>query len=185
MELTGEQHVPSKPEVVWEALNDPEVLKACIPGCEHIEKVSDNEYHAQVTQKIGPVKASFSGSVTLSDLEPPERYTITFGGKSRAGSVDGRARINLQPAENGTLISYTANAKVAGKLAQVGSRMIDASARKVSSAFFDNLVERLGAAPERAPEAPTPEPGVSPSLVWIGGGAVAVAVLITLVLAFG
>ena len=137
MEMTGEQRLPAPREVVWAALNDPEVLKQCIPGCEEIEKTSDTEMNAKVSVKVGPVSAKFTGQVTLSDLDPPNGYTISGEGKGGvAGFGKGGAKVTLTPDGDGTLLRYEVTASVGGKLAQIGARLIDATAKKMAEDFF-------------------------------------------------
>ncbi|HZD25875.1 MAG TPA: carbon monoxide dehydrogenase subunit G, partial [Alphaproteobacteria bacterium] len=126
MEMQGEYRIPAPREQVWNALNDPEVLKASIPGCNTLDKVSDNAFTATVTAKVGPVKAKFNGEVTLSDINPPESYTISGEGKGgAAGFAKGGADVKLEEAGSETILRYTVNASVGGKLAQIGSRLID------------------------------------------------------------
>jgi carbon monoxide dehydrogenase subunit G len=134
---------------VWEGLNDPEVLKACIPGCETIEKVSDNEYRVAMTAAVGPVKAKFNGKLLLADLNPPTSYTLSFEGSGgAAGFGKGGAQVALAPEGAGTKLSYKANAQVGGKLAQVGSRLIDGVAKKMADEFFQRFnVQLAGPAP--------------------------------------
>lgn len=145
MDMTGEYRIPASRETVWQALNDPEVLKQCIPGCEEIDKKSDTEFSAKVVAKVGPVKAKFGGDVTLSDLDPPNGYTISGQGTGgAAGFAKGGAKVDL--AENGgeTVLSYTVNATVGGKLAQIGSRLIDSTAKKMANQFFSKFAEVVG-----------------------------------------
>jgi carbon monoxide dehydrogenase subunit G len=145
MEMNGSREVPASVETTWNALNDPEVLKACIAGCESIDKVSDNEYQAAMTARVGPVSAKFSGRIVLSDIVAPTSYTIKFDGQGgAAGFASGEARVALSPAGDGTRIDYKAKAQVGGKLAQIGSRLVDGAAAKVADDFFGRLVERLG-----------------------------------------
>lgn len=166
MEMSGEQRIPAPREVVWEALNDPEVLKASIPGCESLERNEAGDgFDAQVRAKVGPVSAKFGGTVTLSDINPPESYTISGEGKGgAAGFAKGGARVSLVQDGDETLLSYAAEAKVGGKLAQLGSRLIDGTARKMADDFFTRfsqiVVERHGGGagePAAVPEA-TAEP---------------------------
>jgi uncharacterized protein len=141
MEMQGERRIPAPRQLVWERLNDPETLKACIPGCETIEKVSDTEFTAKVVARVGPVKASFSGKVTLSDLDPPAGYTITGEGTGGvAGFAKGSATVALTEEEGETVLRYGAQGQVGGKLAQVGSRLIDGVARKMADEFFTRFV---------------------------------------------
>ena len=146
MNLSGTYVIPTDRERVWAALNDPEVLKACIPGCESMEKRSETEFDADIVAKIGPVKATFKTRVTLENIEPPERYTLV--GNSKAGTAGfgkGRADVSLgEAAEGGTELSYTAEFKVGGKLAQIGSRLVAGATKKTADDFFDSLSARLG-----------------------------------------
>jgi uncharacterized protein len=154
MEMSGEQSIPVPQARVWEALNDPEVLKACIPGCDSIEKVSDNEYRVAMTAAVGPVKARFAGKLALGEVNPPTSYTLAFEGSGgAAGFGKGGAKVALAPEGAGTKLSYTANAQVGGKLAQVGSRLIDGVARKMANDFFTRFKALL--VPEAAAEAPS------------------------------
>jgi len=154
MEMTGEQLIPLPQPRVWEALNDPEVLKACIPGCDSIERVSDNEYRVAMTAAVGPVKAKFAGKLLLSDLNPPNSYRLAFEGSGGpAGFGKGGAQVRLAPEGAGTKLAYTANAQVGGKLAQVGSRLIDGVARKMADEFFQRFNDKVaGPAPALAAE---------------------------------
>src|SRR5689334_5858386 len=138
MDMTGEFRIPAPRETVWKGLNDPEILKRSIAGCEELEKTSDTEFAAKVTAKVGPVKARFAGKVTLSDLDPPNGYTITGEGQGgAAGFAKGGAKVRLTPDESGgTVLHYEVNAAVGGKLAQIGSRLIDGTARKMADDFF-------------------------------------------------
>jgi carbon monoxide dehydrogenase subunit G len=137
MDMTGEYRIPAPREAVWKALNDPEVLKQCIPGCDELEKKSDTEYAAKVTAKVGPVKAKFGGNVTMSDLDPPSSYTISGEGSGgAAGFAKGGAKVRLTEDGGATVLSYTVNATVGGKLAQIGSRLIDSTAKKMANDFF-------------------------------------------------
>ncbi|MBM3548785.1 MAG: carbon monoxide dehydrogenase subunit G [Alphaproteobacteria bacterium] len=152
MEMTGEQRLPAPREVVWAALNDPEILKQSIPGCEEIEKVSDTEMTAKVGAKVGPVSAKFTGQVTLSDLDPPNGYTISGEGKGGvAGFAKGGAKVRLEADGEGTLMRYEVTASVGGKLAQIGARLIDATAKKMADEFFNRfsalVAAKVGGAP--------------------------------------
>ena len=145
MEISGEQRIPLAQQRVWEALNDPEILKACIPGCESIERVSDNEYKVAMTAAIGPVKAKFSGKLLLSDMIPPNSYSLAFEGSGgAAGFGKGSAKVSLAAEGGGTLLTYKATASVGGKLAQIGSRLVDAAANKVANDFFVSFNEKVG-----------------------------------------
>lgn len=145
MEMTGKYTIPASREAVWQALNDPEILKQCIPGCEELEMTSPTEMSAQVTSKIGPVKAKFKGDVTLQNINPPESYTIAGEGKGGvAGFAKGGADVHLEETPEGTVLTYTASAQVGGKLAQLGSRLIDSTARKMADEFFGKFSDIVG-----------------------------------------
>lgn len=168
MEMTGERRIPAPRQRVWDALNDPEVLKASIAGCESLEQTDDGGFAATVTAKVGPVKAKFKGQVTLSDLNPPESYTISGEGKGgAAGFAKGGADVHLSEDGDGTVLTYKVNATVGGKLAQIGSRLIDGVAAKMADDFFGKFSELVAAAPAvtaPAPEAPpAPEPTPPPA----------------------
>ena len=145
MEMTGERRIPAPRQLVWERLNDPETLKQCIPGCEIIEKVSDTEFTAKVTAKVGPVKASFSGKVTLTDLDPPNGYTISGEGTGGvAGFAKGGATIALSPSDSGgTRLAYHVDAQIGGKLAQLGQRLVNGAAKKMADQFFQNFAQAV------------------------------------------
>ncbi len=174
MDMTGEYRIPASRETVWKALNDPDVLKQCIPGCEELEKKSDTEFAAKVTAKVGPVKAKFGGAVTMSDLDPPNGYTISGEGTGgAAGFAKGGAKVALTEDGGVTVLSYTVNATVGGKLAQIGSRLIDSTAKKMANDFFAKFAEVVGggapaeAAPApaaaEAPPAAAPTPAAAPA----------------------
>ncbi|HVH79022.1 MAG TPA: carbon monoxide dehydrogenase subunit G [Stellaceae bacterium] len=147
MEMHGELRIPASRQEVWEKLNDPETLKACIPGCETVEKISDTEFSAKVVARVGPVKATFSGKVTLTDLIPPESYTITGEGTGGvAGFAKGSAKVALDDAGNETVMRYGVQAQVGGKLAQIGSRLIDATSRKLADDFFNRFLNVMSPA---------------------------------------
>jgi len=141
MEMHGELRIPAPRAEVWAKLNDPETLKNCIPGCETVEKLSDTEFTAKVVARVGPVRASFSGKVTLTDLDPPSSYTITGEGTGGvAGFAKGSAKVALDDAGSETVLRYGVHAQVGGKLAQIGSRLIDATSRKMADDFFNRFV---------------------------------------------
>ena len=155
MQMQGERSIDASRADVWAALNDPEVLKACIPGCETLEKTSPTTFEATVMQKVGPVKARFKGSVELSDIVETEGYTITGEGKGgAAGFAKGGATVRLADDGQGTLLTYQAEAKVGGKLAQLGSRLIDGFARKMADDFFTRFQQAVEG-PESAPDEET------------------------------
>jgi carbon monoxide dehydrogenase subunit G len=184
MDMTGEVRLAAPRETVWRALNDPEILKQSIPGCEEIQKLSDTEMTARVSARVGPVSAKFSGKVLLSELDPPNGYTISGEGQGGvAGFAKGGAQVSLKDDGGGTILSYKVQAQVGGKLAQIGSRLIDATARKMADEFFTRFATAVsagapapaaaplpGAAPEPvAPRAdrPTPTGGTRvPPFVW-------------------
>src|SRR5215467_7671351 len=161
MEMTGEQLIPVPQAEVWRGLNDPEVLKACIAGCESIEKVTDAEYKVVIVAAVGPVKAKFNGKLLLSDLNPPNSYSLSFEGSGgAAGFGKGGAQVALKSEGAATRLSYSAKASVGGKLAQVGSRLIDGVARKMADDFFAAFNDKLaGSAPAKSGEAAAPSSG--------------------------
>ncbi len=154
MELKGEYRIPAPRESVWAMLNDPAVLRECIPGCELLEGSAEEGFKARVTTKVGPVKATFNGEVSLSNLNPPESYTISGEGKGGvAGFAKGGADVHLAEEGGNTVLSYKATAQVGGKLAQLGSRLIDSTAKKLADQFFACFAEKAGAPAGLAPEA--------------------------------
>ncbi len=197
MDMTGEYRIEAPREVVWRGLNDPNVLKQCIPGCESIEKLSDTELTAKVALSIGPVKARFTGKVTLSDLDPPNGYKITGEGQGGvAGFGKGGATVTLQPDGNATILRYVATASVGGKIAQLGARLVDATAKKLADEFFSKFQAALGpvavAEPAAAPAGdltPAPVTTIAPSpagaaasrglapIVWIPALIVIIAII--------
>ena len=198
MDMTGEYRIPAPREKVWAALNDPETLKKSLPGCQSLEKVSETQFAATVVAKVGPVKAKFNGHVELQNLNPPESYTISGEGKGgAAGFAKGGADVRLAEAgAEETVLSYTAKADVGGKLAQLGSRLIDGTAKKMADEFFENFRQQLTpaapaeaevvaeAVPARAPE-PVAGGGIGDLLqnkfVWAAG---AIIILMIIVLLF-
>ena len=200
MQMTGQYRIEAPRQTVWEALNDVEVLRACIPGVEEIDKTSDTSFTAKVRAKVGPVSARFAGDVTLSDLDPPKGYTISGEGKGgAAGFAKGGAKVNLEEDGGATLLNYEVEAQVGGKLAQIGSRLIDGTAKKMADDFFSRFAEQVGGAaaaaaaePAAVPGEPTPAPaeaeavepddsdvGAGASLgVWVTGLLVAVLILL-------
>jgi carbon monoxide dehydrogenase subunit G len=188
MEMSGEQRIPLPQQRVWEALNDPEVLKACIPGCESIDRVSENEYKVAMTAAIGPVKAKFSGKLVLADMNPPNSYSLAFEGSGgAAGFGKGSAQVSLIPEAGGTLLSYKATASVGGKLAQIGSRLIDGVARKMADDFFIRFNKTVAPGAEsKAPQsaesiaAPIAHRASVPGWLWAMGGILALLILLYL-----
>ncbi len=200
MDLTGEYRIAATRDAVWRALNDTDVLRRSIPGCEEIEKLSDTEFTAKVAVKIGPVSARFGGKVTLADLDPPNGYRIAGEGQGgAAGFAKGGATVKLAPDETGqgTILSYAVQASVGGKIAQIGSRLIDGASRKLADEFFGRFTAIVAAEAAAAPGAaaaaalpaePAPGPsaaakqaGLAPA-IWIGG---LVVIVIALLLLFG
>ncbi|OGA20403.1 MAG: hypothetical protein A3I01_03395 [Betaproteobacteria bacterium RIFCSPLOWO2_02_FULL_65_24] len=187
MEMTGEQLIPVSQNEVWRGLFDPEVLKACITGCESVEKVSDTEYKVALTAVVGPVKARFVGKLILSELNAPHSCSLAFEGSGgAAGFGKGGAQVKLTPEGASTRLAYLAKASVGGKLAQIGSRLIDGVARKMADDFFVKF-NKVMAAPAAAPvtggaavvqtsAAGTEEAGSLP--IWIVAGTIIVMVII-------
>lgn len=199
MKLEGERTIPATVERTWAALNDPETLKACIAGCDSLEKTADDEFLATMKVKIGPVNAGFRGKLKLSDIVPQQSYKIHFEGQGgAAGFGKGSADVTLRPDGDGTVLHYVANAQVGGKIAQIGSRLVDAAAGKIAEDFFAAFEARLTAeepasaaadsgGPASAPEAATapgapprpvpaaPDTGGSKALWWVVGIAVVAA----------
>jgi carbon monoxide dehydrogenase subunit G len=187
MELTQSRSIGAPPPVVWAALNDPAVLKECIPGCESLDRVSDTEWRAVVATRVGPVQARFNGRVQLADVTPPTAYTLRFEGQGgAAGFANGEARVTLAPAgEAATTLTYTASARVGGKLAQLGSRLVDGVAAKLADDFFTRFATRLAPPPaEIATAAPAAQTSVAPSATahWVRYAALAGIILVLVVL---
>lgn len=171
MEIKGEYKIAAPREKVFAALNDPAVLQACIPGCESLDKTSDTEMKAKVRMRIGPVSAAFSGKVTLSDLDPPNGYRISGEGTGGpAGFAKGGAVVKLAEDGAGTVLTYEVDAQVGGKIAQVGARLIDGTARKLADEFFGKFAAMVGPPPAAEVAAPAasavtaaPAPAAAPS----------------------
>jgi carbon monoxide dehydrogenase subunit G len=154
MDMNGEYRIEAPRDRVWQALNDPEILKQCIPGCQELEKKSDTEFSAKVTSKVGPVKATFNGSVNLTNVDPPNGYTISGEGQGGvAGFAKGGADVSLAEDNGATVLTYAAKAEVGGKLASVGSRLVLGVAKKTADEFFSKFSEIVGGAPAAAPAA--------------------------------
>lgn len=165
MDITGQYRIEAPREIVWAALNDPEVLKRCIPGCKELEQKSPSEMTAKVALKIGPISATFTGNVTLTDLDPPNGYAINGQGQGgAAGFAKGRATVKLTEAGEGTDLAYTAKAEVGGKLASLGGRLIQATSKKLADEFFGNFARELNG--EDA--SPEPEKKQSRWKRWLG-----------------
>jgi carbon monoxide dehydrogenase subunit G len=196
MDMSGERRIPAPREKVWAALNDPEILRSSIPGCETMEKLSDNELKATAAVRIGPISARFTGKVQLLDLDPPNGYRIAGEGQGGvAGFAKGGATVKLTQDGSDTIMAYDVKAQVGGKIAQLGARLIDATAKQMADAFFDRFAATVGAVEPApvpmsvagdAPVAPPPrvapppapsislfamlpkEPGGFPLVAWIG-----------------
>lgn len=187
MDMTGERRIPAPREKVWNALNNPDVLRTAIPGCQSLEKISDNEMKATAAVRIGPIAARFTGLVHLSDLDPPNSYRISGEGQGGvAGFAKGGAEVNLAEDGDFTLLRYAVNAQVGGKIAQLGGRLIDASAKQMADNFFDRFSAEVAGVEEVGADTPavvasTPSttvsmlsmipaaPGGFPIVAWIGG----------------
>lgn len=164
MKITGETQIAASRQAVWQGLNDPEILRQSIPGCESLEKTGDNAFKAIVSSRIGPIAARFSGTVRLSDLDPPNGYTLTGeGAGGAAGSAKGVARVRLEDAGGGTRLVYDVDAQIAGKLAQIGSRVVEAAAKMLAGQFF----ERFGRAVAGEPAAERGLQPAVPAWLWI------------------
>ena len=163
MEMAGSRIIVADRQTVWEALNSAEVLKASIPGCTELAGSQTDGFEASVTQKVGPVKATFKGAVQLSDINPPESYTISGEGKGgAAGFAKGGAKVKLTEVENGTQLDYEVEAKVGGKIAQLGSRLIDGFAKNMAGKFFDNFQEQI-----EGPKEPNETEGDDEKKGWV------------------
>ena len=146
MEMSGEQLVAASQQDTWNALNDPAVLKECVPGCESIEPLSENQYEVLMVARVGPVSAKFKGKLSLSDIKPPHSYAMAFEGQGgAAGFAKGGAQVRLSERGDQTLLAYDVKANVGGKLAQIGSRLVDAAAKKVADDFFRAFNDRMQA----------------------------------------
>lgn len=183
MEMTGEQLIPLAQKDVWRGLNDPEVLKSCIGGCETVEKTGENEYRIALTAAVGPVKAKFTGKLALSDLVPPTSYSIAFEGSGgAAGFAKGSAQVKLSTEGSSTRLNYSAKANIGGKLAQIGSRLVDGVAQKMANDFFVKFNSVMGESSSAgAPAAAQASKEETPELfnpLWIVGGTLAVMLVI-------
>ena len=208
MDFSGRYLIPASPAIVWAALNDAEILKSCIPGCEKMTKTDDTHFDAVATLKIGPVKATFKGNVALENLDPPHRATLKGEGQGGvAGFAKGEAEIVLTPEGDGTVLTYTAKANIGGKLAQIGQRLIDGAAKQIADDFFARFAGAIAAAsavgsagpagevvldssapslelPTEDAEAPNGEPGKREGLapeIWVVG---LIAVIVILLILF-
>jgi carbon monoxide dehydrogenase subunit G len=180
MELQGDRLIPASQDKTWAALNDPDTLKACIAGCESLERTGENAFAAVVAVKVGPVSARFKGNLKMTNVAAPDSYTINFDGQGGvAGFGKGSADVVLSPEGAQTRLKYTAKAQVGGKMAQVGSRLIDAAAGKVAEDFFKAFEEHLRPAEvAEAPPVQAPAPaGGNKTLWWVVGAAIVLALL--------
>ncbi len=202
MEMTGEQLIPASVKATWDALNDPAILKDCVPGCESIDQIAENEYQVLMTARVGPVAAKFKGKLVLSDLNPPHSYSIAFEGQGGvAGFGKGGAQVSLAAEGAKTKLSYSVKASVGGKIAQIGSRLVDMAAKKLAEDFFQAFNDKVAAlhgAPSEAhgeahEEEHHPEPlGRDPdlpdvsnaTLAWFAAGALVVT-FVSLIALFG
>jgi hypothetical protein len=206
MDFSGRYLIPASPAIVWAALNDAEILKSCIPGCEKMTKTDDTHFEAVATLKIGPVKATFKGNVALENLDPPHRATLKGEGQGGvAGFAKGEAEIVLTPEDGGTVLTYTAKANIGGKLAQIGQRLIDGAAKQIADDFFGRFAGAIAAASAVGSAGPAGEvvldsgmPSIEPSTpeelavpakregmapeIWVVG---LIAVIVILLVLFG
>ncbi|QXX76239.1 carbon monoxide dehydrogenase subunit G [Methylovirgula sp. HY1] len=171
MDMSDQQRIEAPREIVWAALNDPEILKLCIPGCESIIKTSDTDMEAAATLKVGPIKASFKGKVLLSEIDPPNGYRISGEGTGgMAGHAKGSAKVTLEADGEATILHYEVKAEVGGKLAQLGARLIDGTAKKLAGEFFDKFGKAVVAESEAPPaQEPAAEAEAKPKKNWLGG----------------
>src|SRR5271168_148933 len=169
MDMTGERRIPAPRQAGWEALNDPEVMKASIPGCESLEKLDGHQMKATASIKVGPISARFTGKVQLSDIDPPNGYRISGEGQGGvAGFAKGGANVALTDDGADTLLSYQVNAQVGGKLAQLGGRLIDATAKQMADQFFDRFSRQVQAMSPGAPvSAAAPPADLRPSAISV------------------
>ena len=193
MDIKGEAQIPASLKTVWAGLNSTDVLLQAIPGCESIERISENELQAKVMIKLGPVTARFSGKVSMTDIRPLEGYTLHFEGSGgAAGFAKGSAEIHLQESGGETRLTYTAKASIGGKLGQLGSRLIEGSARKLSADFFAAFAQAVApssvsgsAQTENGPMDPSasspasPSRTIKPRLMWLAAAAAAALVIAT------
>ena len=180
MDMQASRQLGVTQQQAWDALNDPEVLKSCIPGCDRVEATGDNQYAVGMALKIGPVSAKFSGKITLSDIVPPSSYIISFEGQGGpAGHGKGNAQVKLTPNDAGCDLAYTVHAQVGGKVAQLGQRLIDGAAKGMAEDFFKRFDEEMqrryppvtvAGAPDAASDLPMIQPsGKIPAWVWVAG----------------
>ncbi|MFO6420952.1 SRPBCC family protein [Hylemonella sp. W303a] len=188
MDMQGSRQLAVTQQQAWDALNDPEVLKRCIPGCDKVEATGEGQYAVGLSLKIGPVSARFAGKITLSDLQPPSGYTLHFDGQGGvAGFGKGSAQVSLTPADGGTTLAYTVHAQVGGKVAQLGQRLIDGAARSLAEDFFKRFDEEMQARHGRTAEPSggtgavadkaVNTPSKLPAWAWTAAAFVAIAIV--------
>ena len=183
MEMISEQRIDASREKIWEALNDTEILKNSMPGCESFESIGENSFEAKIIAKVGPVKAKFKFNVNLTDIDPPNGYTINGEGQGgAAGFAKGSASVKLTEDGSATILAYNVKANVGGKLAQLGSRLIDGTAKKMADEFFGNFIDIMaGDSPATAPAsgdtAATQQVAFVPKWVWITAAVLALAII--------
>jgi uncharacterized protein len=188
MDMQGSRALAVTQQQAWDALNNPEVLRACIPGCDRFESTGENQYAVGVAVKIGPVAARFAGKIGLSDIKPPDSYTISFEGQGgAAGFAKGNARVTLTPQGTGCELAYTVHAQVGGKIAQLGQRLVDGVAKSMAEDFFKRFDAQMqrqypqayAAAAAAAADAGIGKPGGAkiPVWAWIAGAALLLAAL--------
>ncbi len=184
MPIQGEYRIAASREAVWNALNDPEVLKACIPGCEALQKLSDTEIDARINATLGPVRSVFATRIQITEIDAPAGYTLAGEGKGAAGFGKGSARVELAEDAGATVLRYSADLRLGGKLAQVGSRLLEGATRQLADQFFDAFAKRLdaGATKQAEPAAGhtpiTEATGGASRIVWWIAGAAAAAALV-------
>ena len=185
MQMSGTRILPASKQDVWDKLNDVAVLKRCIPGCQELEQVGENQLKATVGLKIGPINAKFQGDVELSNMNPPNSYRISGSGKGGpAGGASGGADVALADTDGGTELTYNVDARVTGKIAQLGARLIDATANSLANKFFDNLAEQFDPPPETAtatgaePQGRRPQQSLTSHIWWIAGAVIVVIVAV-------
>jgi carbon monoxide dehydrogenase subunit G len=182
MRQSGEYRIDAQPEAVWRGLNDPDVLQRCIEGCQSVTRVSEDAFSAVVQARIGPLSATFTGDIKLTDLDPPRSCTIEASAKGgAAGFGKGEAKVTLSEDGGGTILRYDASGNVGGKLAQVGQRLIDGVVRKMADQFFSRFGELVGGPGEN----PSPGPASRSRLwVWMAAGGVILLAVVAIVVLF-
>lgn len=184
MPIQGEYRIAASREAVWTALNDPEVLKACIPGCEELQKLSETEIDARIHAALGPVRSVFATRIQLTEIDAPSGYTLTGEGKGAAGFGKGSARVELTEDAGATVLRYSADMRLGGKLAQVGSRLLEGATRQLADQFFDAFAKRLDAGATKQAEVPGPPGAVAEGkggagMVWWIAAAIAAAAIVS------